>query len=338
MHIAFIDHGFHAHTKSSDFFVDLLYDLGVVRHFYIDPLAIAESLKSCGDFKEYDLVIFWQIQPHVSLISHIPRSKVLFVPMYDACCTMTYRWWSRYRGYRFLSFSRRIHKLLLDLKIESHYVQYVPELPKLPCSVTPEPVPTIFVWKRTPHLHLDRLFAGLRAAGIQKAVCHEFSAADQMRDFPIAVEFTQGWFPTHTDYLKTIARCGYYLAPRSTEGIGMSFLEAMGLGLCVLSPDRPTMNEYIISGHNGILFHSFSELKRKDLFGKDLGKEAQKTFVKLRAIWEENLPTLRNYLQSPPEAAQTKISHRRFWLKDLSIKWKERNLPKWRLRLNKQDY
>jgi hypothetical protein len=34
----------------------------------------------------------------------------------------------------------------------------------------------------------------------------------------------------------------------------MSFLEAMAMGKCVVAPNRPTMNDYIRTGHNGILY------------------------------------------------------------------------------------
>lgn len=338
MNIAFVDHEFHAHTKSSGFFVRILRDLGSVRHFYVNADDIAEGLRACGDFEDFDLIVFWQIQPHVSLIAHIPRRKILFVPMYDACCTMTYRRWNRYRGYRFLSFSRRIHELLLDLKIESHYVQYVPELPELPNDVEREELPTVFVWKRTSTLNLPRLFKALHAAGIRKAVCHEFSEAEKALSYPIEVEFTQGWFSTHAEYLNTIARCGYYLAPRATEGIGMSFLEAMGLGLCVLSPDRPTMNEYITSGHDGILFRGFSQLKRKRFVDLPLGEEARRTFSTLRRSWEDGLPDLRRYLLASPSVVRPKVNRYRFLLKDLRIKWSEKQWPKWRLRFRKHSY
>ena len=46
----------------------------------------------------------------------------------------------------------------------------------------------------------------------------------------------------------------FYIAPRVYEGIGMSFLEAMARGRCVVAADHPTMNEYIEHGKTGFLF------------------------------------------------------------------------------------
>ena len=45
-----------------------------------------------------------------------------------------------------------------------------------------------------------------------------------------------------------------YIASRPYEGIGMSFLEAMADGRCVVAHDNTTHNEYIEHGKNGFLF------------------------------------------------------------------------------------
>lgn len=62
------------------------------------------------------------------------------------------------------------------------------------------------------------------------------------------------WFNEKTDLYAEILKCGIYMAPRVTEGIGMSFLEAMAMGRCVISPNGGTMNEYIVHGETGILY------------------------------------------------------------------------------------
>lgn len=52
-----------------------------------------------------------------------------------------------------------------------------------------------------------------------------------------------------------IQKSALYFAPRKYEGIGMSFLEAMASGRCVIAPDYPTMNEYIKNGETGYLYN-----------------------------------------------------------------------------------
>ncbi len=56
------------------------------------------------------------------------------------------------------------------------------------------------------------------------------------------------------EHLRLLADCNVFLAPRRLEGIGLSILEAMAMGLAVIAPDRPTMNEYIEHGVTGYLY------------------------------------------------------------------------------------
>ncbi len=79
------------------------------------------------------------------------------------------------------------------------------------------------------------------------AVDPEAEAAE--RDITVST-----WFTDAADYKKAMAATDIYVAPRDFEGIGMSFLEAMAMGKCVIAPDNPTMNEYIVHGVNGLLY------------------------------------------------------------------------------------
>lgn len=62
------------------------------------------------------------------------------------------------------------------------------------------------------------------------------------------------WFDTRKEMQKIIESSSIYIAPRFAEGIGMSFLEAMAMGRCVVAVNNPTMNEYIINGVTGFLY------------------------------------------------------------------------------------
>lgn len=61
-------------------------------------------------------------------------------------------------------------------------------------------------------------------------------------------------FERRVDYFDMLKRCNVYLAPRSLEGVGMTFLEAMASGCAVMAYNAPTMNEYIDSEVDGFLF------------------------------------------------------------------------------------
>ena len=63
----------------------------------------------------------------------------------------------------------------------------------------------------------------------------------------------EGGFLPDDEYRKILAEPGVYIAPRLKEGIGMSFLEQMAMGKCVIAHQDSTMDEYITDGGNGLL-------------------------------------------------------------------------------------
>lgn len=303
MKCLFFDHSFHKQTRSSDFFVSLISGLYDVDVAYIDPSTneISSSLVTKG--KECDLVVFWQIIPSLHILSSFDRSKVLLIPMYDACCILSFKWWISYKQYRFVSFSRKLHNYFLSIGIESFYLQYVPEIPLIE-ECKKDVFPTIFIWKRTPNLNLKKLLGILQKNGIKKAICHGFNEYDKNFKCDIILEYTNGWFKDHYEYLKTLSRCHYFFAPRQFEGIGMGFLEAMGLGLCVIAPNESTMNEYI-NGKNGVLFNSISDICFEIDEYEKMSLCARKSFDNYKIQWEGIISAIYPFIQSKDVVSNT---------------------------------
>ena len=54
-------------------------------------------------------------------------------------------------------------------------------------------------------------------------------------------------------YFHTTREANIYIAPRSVEGVGLTFIEALSRGSAVVAYDGPTMNEYIRHKKNGYL-------------------------------------------------------------------------------------
>jgi glycosyltransferase involved in cell wall biosynthesis len=63
-------------------------------------------------------------------------------------------------------------------------------------------------------------------------------------------------FDSQEKYLELLKNSNIYIAPRTIEGIGISFLEAMAIGMVVVAYNTGTMNEYITHNYNGYLFDS----------------------------------------------------------------------------------
>ena len=58
----------------------------------------------------------------------------------------------------------------------------------------------------------------------------------------------------YEQYLEHFDKANIFIAPRQSEGVGLSFLEAMAKGCAVFGYDAPTMNEYIEHKKSGYLF------------------------------------------------------------------------------------
>jgi hypothetical protein len=107
------------------------------------------------------------------------------------------------------------------------------------------------------------------------------------------------WFEQQRDYLEVVNGSNVYFAPRPSEGIGFSFLEAMAMGMCIVAPDAPTMNEYITDGVTGLLWnigrpHSldFSQVA-------ELGRRARDKVAAGHQKWLSELPVLREFVEAP---------------------------------------
>lgn len=61
------------------------------------------------------------------------------------------------------------------------------------------------------------------------------------------------WFESYSEMENIMDTCGIYIAPRTSEGIGLSFLHALALGKVIIAHNEPTMSEYITHNVNGYL-------------------------------------------------------------------------------------
>lgn len=299
--IVFFDHKYHEKTKSSSFFVDILKDLSTVKIIYVGDNLLDEIEAQITDNQDSDLYVFWQIMPPIQAISHINESKIVLIPMYDACCTMTYREWYKYRNYRFICFCEKIYHILENLGIKSLSVKYVPRINHDHMDVRKYDILTAFIWRRKESLNLTPLLNSMKKIGVKRVIIH--NAPDYMIDKnnhyeinDLEVITTKGWFNTHDEYLNIISKCNVYIAPRLYEGIGLSFLEAFGLGLCVVAPNQATMNEYIIHGKNGLIFNSFREIRKCQFDIAELQSNSLIYYQRYLSLWEGSIPKIKCFI------------------------------------------
>jgi glycosyltransferase involved in cell wall biosynthesis len=172
--------------------------------------------------------------------------------------------WRKLRasGLRVVNFCRATHALFSGLGFESLCLQYWQ--PRLAQSVGMNEAPRVFFWARKGQIGWPLLKSLLGEQRPERIVFRaaadpgeslSMPSADDTREYRI--EVITGWLDK-AQYLELLTSCNVFMAPRLYEGIGQSFLEAMSLGLAVVAPDSPTMNEYIQHGRNGYLYASAS--------------------------------------------------------------------------------
>jgi len=302
MKIGFIDHEYHKKTKSSIFFIDLLISYGWdVNLLYVNE-NIDGFIKITND-QNYNKLIFWQVIPSAKNLLSFETEDIYLIPMYDACSSWNFKKWEKYKKFKFISFSKALNSIFEKLGMDYLYVKYAPKAELLVDNLNSgkKTILTAFVWRRSATLNLPKLFNSLIKLGVEKVFLHDspdppaLSLEGEISYKNLEIE-TSYWFNTHSEYLDIIKICDIYIAPRMTEGIGMSFLEAMSLGICVFAPNKPTMNEYIIDGNNGILFENFKDIENKNLNNIErLKTNALKTIYDESMNWQASKEYLFNY-------------------------------------------
>ena len=103
-------------------------------------------------------------------------------------------------------------------------------------------------------------------------------------------------FLNYEDYINLVSKSNIYVAPRKFEGIGMTFIEALCRGQCVIAPNSPTMNEYIVHGKNGYLYN-LDDIEEITLNNFDsMGKEARAKAFDGFKNWEQQKRKLIEYI------------------------------------------
>nr|WP_255720787.1 glycosyltransferase [Acuticoccus kalidii] len=186
--------------------------------------------------------------------------------MYDGAWARPDAFFQQFVGCRFASFSRELHKRLLQLDCRSVCFEYWPEAGEAIDRPFARSTWSAFFWERRPreipnarsviqqcralsigklHLHAAPDFAD------EGKGAHGYRFRDKVNGVSVS---TSKWFDNAADYHAVSTTPLFYFAPRLTEGIGMATLEAMARGQIVVAPDRPTANQYIGHMSSGLLY------------------------------------------------------------------------------------
>ncbi len=305
MRVALIDHSYHKTTKSTEFFSELLARIGSVHRFYDESWCRGENLWR-REFAEadYDLIIIWQAHEAFAALSG-RHDNVLFVPMYDAMLWGNKFYWKKtFATAKCLSFSHKLHQEITRRDGTSRYFKYFPDPVRFP-TISDFDAIRAFFWYRMKKIEPKLVFDLCRDVEIEKFTLH--NAPDPEQALPkiarppsnIAQFEVTTWFDSAEHYRETLLQHNLFFAPRPSEGIGMSFLEAMACGLCVVAPNAPTMNEYITDGTNGLLYAMERRFPLDVSRIKEIGARARETVERGYAEWQKQTAELIDFIATP---------------------------------------
>ena len=309
--IVFIDHSFHKVTRSSAFFTALLSEWADVLTIDSESWRRGANVSAARiDAAGADVAVFWQTLPDPGELFKL-RTPAVWVPMYDSAVHSPEVFWRvlARTGVRVLSFCRALSATARRHGVPVSDYTYYPDPALVPARRTGGDGLRLFFWDRG-YTRFDLLRATVDPADVGRTTVRRapnpgLSAspvtAQDVRDYKIA--FCDGVLG-RAQYLDLLAGCDVFFAPRRYEGLGMTFLEALAMGLAVVAADSPTMNEYITDGTDGFLFDPGRPARVDLRTAREAGERAREAMRRGRAEWLRSAGGLRaDLLAAPPAPA-----------------------------------
>ena len=319
MKVCYVDHSFHQKTLSTQFVAEMLRKQGITVDFVWDdawqggaPANLDELIGS------YDAFVFFQLAAKSSRPYYKLPVNITFIPMFDtygndATLHFHREEWKRFAGVKVLNFSRALHSAVSSHGLASLYFQYFPDPSRYVCETAATGL-SGFLWQRLPQ-QINWPLVKQLTAGAAFDAFHLHMAVDPFHTqvYPSAAEREQyritltDWFEDRSEYYRKVAAAQVYFTPRPSEGIGMSFLEAMAMGKCVVSPDFGTMNDYILHGVNGLLYDLHKPQPLDFSQAAQLGARARESIERGFEQWEKREAELVEYIVTPPDKIYNRL-------------------------------
>jgi hypothetical protein len=312
--LLYIGFNFHQKTKSADFMIQLLRERYEVELYWVNisetnPYSEIES--HAGD---YDTLLCWQAMPPVKLLNQfVSYKRAVLMPMADACPSIrNIVSWYPYRNFQIISFSKALHDKLKIAGFSSHHFQYFPAVQ--PVEEMGDPT-SAFFWTRGKKITCETVEKLAESSFIKKVHIHNapdpnIPPIPPSSDSTLSYTFSE-WLEDKHELNRLIVKSACYIAPRIREGIGMSYLEAMAMGRCVIAPDNFTMNEYIRHGVNGLLYDikNLAPLEHADI--RKIQQNAIETIRSGHERWNVRKYEMLDLLEEDPKIDFLKIALRR---------------------------
>jgi glycosyltransferase involved in cell wall biosynthesis len=258
--LLWVDHSYHQRTMSTNFLKVILERQFNVSVFWDDYWRGGDSLP-VSNINTYDYVFFFQTLLPFHRLKEI-KVKIVWVPMLDSDHLSDKYWYCLSSiPLKIISFSNYFHEKCLQFQIESLSLKYY--LPPAFNEDIPKSGRHYFFWYRG-NLSFSEIKEFLKFQKIDSFVYRsapdpfhkeEIFSEEDLEKYKVEI-IRDLKFESKERYLKQLKKANIFIAPRKIEGIGISFLEAIAMGMVVIGYNNGTMNEYISNNYNGYLFDS----------------------------------------------------------------------------------
>ena len=312
--IAYVDHSFHKKTQSTAFLVEVLRRHGHDVDVFWDEAWQGGSPLHWSELGSYDVVIMFQaLCPVQSKYYRDLHPNVIYIPMLDqfglwAGPVLNLQdFWEQFQGSKILNFSIALHAMTITSGIASHLARYY-QAPKSNSAHFDRGMHGFFWLRReleVPWSVVRTLISDTRFDSF-----HIHLAVDPgtpAPKLPSAAEMIQHnvttsvWYENKAELELVLHKANVFFAPRLGEGIGQSFLEAFSRGQCVVAPNNGTMNEYIITGLNGLLYDASNPTPLDFTSAAELGRRGKKAATIGRLAWNRGEKELVDFILKPSE-------------------------------------
>lgn len=304
--LAFIDHSFHKRNHSSAFLRELLSTKFTIVDLWDDSWqgkghdSISVEEINSGNF-EY--VFFFQSILPIEKLKQL-TAHLIWAPMFDAAIWYSISFWAQLTELpiKIVSFSKALTTITQRFALDIYEVTFY--LNPEQFSVVQRRQRNVFFWQRTNFTfkHVKQLLGDQSINRLILKVdpdpCYEavYPTTEEIERYNITL--VKGAM-TKEQYMQLLQQSSIFIAPRKYEGIGMSFIEAMTMGVAVIAMNHPTMNEYIFNQHNGYLFNE-RKLSSIDLSSYyEIGKQARLSCEQGYHQWLTNQSRLLDFIDSP---------------------------------------
>ena len=244
-------------------------------------------------------IVFWAMHPHPKLLAD-SNFNLTWVPMYDDVMWNRASFWKKLpKSLKIIAYSKYISNLTIPLNFRTISVKYF-ENPNDFKQSDWDNGNNIFYWNRSGLLTEKQLESICISLNAKTLIFRDHLDYYAHKNQKIKLDSKLGdtnvinldMSSTNKEYMTLLAQCNIFIAPRIFEGIGLTFLEAMASGMVVISPDFPTMNEYITNKRNG-LFLPYVKLRRH--YNRFVSKLSNRSRIRLPIV--PVLPSRYNFNQ-----------------------------------------